>query len=87
MDVTWKEFLLATGLWLHGLFGAAIGGAATTLGNLVLMPDAFNFGTGLPMLGKSAFIGALVGAILYLKLSPVPKIKKDIVALKLTPQK
>jgi hypothetical protein len=85
MELTWKDILLSIAIWLHGLFGAAIGGAATTLGNLVLMPDTFNFGDGLPMLGKSAFIGAFVGAVLYLKLSPVPKIKKDIAAKKLAP--
>jgi hypothetical protein len=62
--------------WLHGLGSAAIGGAATALGAIVVKPEVFNLGKGLSDLLEMAAVGGLIAAASYLKQSPLPAIKE-----------
>lgn len=57
--------------WLKGLAAAALSGAASMLGAMVLDPDHFNTGN-LKHLGLVAGLGALTGTVGYLKQSPLP---------------
>lgn len=57
--------------WLKGLLAAAISGATSTLGAMVLDPDHFNTAN-LKHLGIIAGIGAVTGTVGYLKQSPLP---------------
>lgn len=59
-------------IWLHGLGGAFVGGAAAALSGAVSMPDTFNF-TKAGMLNMARIgIGAgFASAFLYLKQSPL----------------
>ena len=60
-------------LWLRGLIGAAVGGAANGITAIGLDPQTFNFSTGLVVLGKFVFISGLVSAALYIKTHPTPE--------------
>lgn len=63
---TWKS-------WLHSLFAAAIGGAATALSGVLTMPETFNFShDGLVHIGKIAAGGAIIPVLTLLKQSPLP---------------
>lgn len=57
--------------WLHGLLGAVISSAATTVG---AAGGASMAGTPLEIkqLGGAAVGGAITGAVLYLRQSPIP---------------
>ena len=59
-------------MWLRGLIGALIGGAANGITAMVLDPNTFNFSTGLLALGKFAFVSGIISAALWLKTHPVP---------------
>lgn len=58
-------------LWLRGLIGAAIGGAANGITVMIVEPQSFNFDAGLADLGKVVLISAIFGAGLYLKQKPI----------------
>jgi len=67
-----------TSIWLHGLAAALIGGAVNALSVLLVDPLGFNFGPGLGKLCSVAGAGALIGAVAYLKKSPLPgEVKHD----------
>lgn len=61
-------------LWLKGLLAAAIGGSANCLSVVIVDPDHFSPTAvgGYKKLGAVALGGAVVGAVMYLKQSPVP---------------
>jgi hypothetical protein len=59
--------------WLHSLAAAAIGGAASALGAVIISPDSFNWATtGFAKLGEVALVGAIVPVLALLKQSPLP---------------
>jgi hypothetical protein len=64
--------------WLHGLLSAFITGGASAAAAMVIKPDAFNFGAGLNDLGKMFVVSGIIGALAYLKASPLPAIKQKI---------
>lgn len=64
-------------IWLHGLLGAVIGGAANALTAILVKPQDFNLGDGLWNLQQMAAGGALIGAALYLAKHPVWKLDSD----------
>jgi hypothetical protein len=67
-------------IWLHGLVGAFIGGAAGAVssgfGSMIVDPEHFNLSAGLghtmELMGTVAFINGIITAAAYLKQSPVP---------------
>jgi hypothetical protein len=67
-------------VWLHGLLGAFIGGAAgavsSGLGSTLVAPQQFNLHQGLfhtlELMGTVALINGFITAAAYLKQSPVP---------------
>lgn len=59
-------------MWLRGLIGAVVGGAANGVLAMGIKPEQFNFGDGLTDLCKFAVGSAVISAALYLKQSPVP---------------
>lgn len=63
-------------IWLHGLFAAFIGGAATAVSCLVVEPATFNFAAGLSSTLKVAAVSGLISAAAYLKQSPLPPIEE-----------
>ena len=63
--------------WVHGLIGAAIGGAANSLSAAVIAPETFNLGKGLAQLGQLTACSAIISAALYLKQMPLPAIKEN----------
>lgn len=56
--------------WLKGLAAAAINGAATAAAAVAIRPDVFL--QDIMALAKLAFVGGLMGVLLYLKQSPLP---------------
>jgi hypothetical protein len=79
-----------TKVWLHSLVAAAIGGAASALGAVLISPSSFNFTlAGWENIGKIAFAGAVIPVLALLKKSPLPDTGPDIVdganSLKLNP--
>lgn len=64
-------------LWLKGLLAAVISGAANTVAVIIVDPDHFSPTAvgGFKKLGAVALGGAIVGAVMYLKQSPVPNNK------------
>ena len=83
--MNWKEMLFSAGVWLHGLLGAIIGGAAASIGSMVVDPETFNFGDGLKKMGTVALISGIINGAFYLKGSPVPAIKAKADLMKLPP--
>lgn len=63
--MTWKH-------WLHGLFGAAIGGGANAVTTMIIAPAQFNLQEGFRNVLMSAVVSSIVSAALYLKQSPLP---------------
>jgi hypothetical protein len=69
-----------TSAWLHGLMAALIGGGASAVTSVIVLPGsapgAFNFGAQLVPLLKNAgemfLVSGLLSAFLYLKQSPLP---------------
>lgn len=63
-------------VWLKGLLAAAISGAANSIAVIVVDPDHFSPAAvgGFKKLGLVAVTGAAVGAVMYLKQSPVPNV-------------
>lgn len=60
-------------VWLHSLAAAAIGGAASSLGGVLVAPNDFNFThAGLVKIGELALAGALLPVLALLKQSPLP---------------
>lgn len=60
-------------IWIRGLIGAAIGGAANSVTLMVIKPEDFNFTTGWTDLWHFAAISAVVSACLWLKTHPIPE--------------
>lgn len=87
MDVTWKEILLSGAFWFHGLLSAAVGGAATTISVMVVDADTFNIETGFKKILTVAAVSAIINVAAYLKLSPMPRIQKNLAAARLAPPK
>ncbi len=62
-------------IWIHGLFAAVIGGAATAASAALVDSGTFNFShAGLMALGKISLTAGAIATIAYLKQSPVPAI-------------
>lgn len=60
-------------LWAHGLVAALIGGTSTAISGAFADPAAFNLTPdGIHRLGKLAIGGGILGAVAYLKQSPLP---------------
>ena len=60
-------------VWVHSIVAAAIGGAATALGAVLVNPAAFNFTlAGWENIGKIALAGAVIPVLALLKQSPLP---------------
>lgn len=68
---------LSLELWLKGLLAAAITGAANCISVIIVDPDHFSPSAvgGFKKLGAIALGGGIVGAVMYLKQSPVPNNK------------
>lgn len=62
-------------VWLRGLAAAAVGGAANSAAAMFVDSQKFNLRSfeGLQSIGWLALSGAIIGAVLYLKQSPIPK--------------
>lgn len=60
-------------IWWRGLAAASISGGAQVVANIAADPYTFNFDDGIVALGKAAFVSAVIGALLYLKKSPIPE--------------
>lgn len=59
--------------WLHGLVAAFISGGANGITVMIVDPTQFNlFQGGAAKLGMVMLVGAIVGAALFLKQSPLP---------------
>jgi len=59
-------------VWIYGLLGACFNGGINSIGVLFIAPESFNFSNaGLKKLGELFAVGAIVGAYLYCKQSPV----------------
>ena len=59
-------------LWAMGILHAAISGGVNAVSSMIVAPDQFNLGDGLPRVLSMAGVGALLGVVLYLKQSPLP---------------
>ncbi len=69
-----------TKVWLHSLVAAAIGGAASALGAVLISPASFNFTlAGWENIGKIALAGAVIPVLALLKQSPLPDTGPNIV--------
>ncbi len=59
--------------WLYSLLSAGIGGAANSLGGVIVAPSVFNFThEGLIKIGQLALFGFAVPVLALLKQSPLP---------------
>lgn len=58
--------------WLHGLLGAVVSGAATAVGAVAGMVGSGETHMDAGAVTGAAVGGAITGAVLYLKQSPVP---------------
>jgi hypothetical protein len=59
--------------WLYSLISAGIGGAANSLGGVIVAPSVFNFShEGLIKIGQLALFGFAVPVLALLKQSPLP---------------
>jgi hypothetical protein len=58
-------------IWLQGLLGAVVSGTATTVG-AAGAASAAGSPLAIKQIGGAAIGGALAGAVLYLKQSPIP---------------
>lgn len=59
-------------VWIYGLLGACFNGGINSIGVLFIAPESFNFSNaGLKKLCELFAVGAIVGAYLYCKQSPV----------------
>lgn len=66
--MTWKS-------WIHSIVAAAIGGAASALGAVLVDPSVFNFTlAGWENIGKIALAGAIIPVLALLKQSPLPDV-------------
>jgi hypothetical protein len=62
--------------WLYSLFSAGIGGAASSLGGVIVAPSVFNFTPeGWAKIGELALFGFAVPVLALLKQSPLPGIQ------------
>lgn len=59
-------------LWLKGLVGALIGGAANAITVAIVDPQTFNINEGADKLWTVAWVSGIFSAAMYLKQSPVP---------------
>ena len=84
--MTAKEMLFSAAVWFHGLLGAIIGGAAASIGAMVVDPATFNFGEGLKKMATVAAISGIINGAFYLKNSPVPAIKAKADLMGLPPK-
>lgn len=62
-----------TKVWIHSLVAAAIGGAASALGLIIVSPSSVTWTlAGARSLGEVALIGAVIPVLALLKQSPLP---------------
>jgi hypothetical protein len=74
-------------IWLHGLAGAFVGGAAAALSGAISMPNTFNFSrAGMLNMARIGAGSGLASAFLYLKQSPLWAMRTTA-TLTETPQK
>jgi hypothetical protein len=67
-----EERIMTWQVWLKGLAGAVIGGAANSIVLMIVDPLTFNLAEGLPKLETVAIVSAIISAAMYLKQSPLP---------------
>ena len=68
-----KEDVMNWRTWLYSLLSAGIGGAANSLGGVIVAPSVFNFThEGLIKIGQLALFGFAVPVLALLKQSPLP---------------
>lgn len=67
-----RDYVLDWRNWLRGLFGAIVGGVASSITVIIVAPDTFNFDDGFGKLCKVALISAIYNAALFLKSKPLP---------------
>lgn len=60
-------------IWAKGLIHAGISGGTVVFSTMIIDPQTFNFGEGLPNLFKAAGISAIVSIAKYLSANPMPK--------------
>jgi len=65
-------------IWIYGMISAAIGAAANTVTVMIVAPETFNINEGLNKVLAVAGIAALVAVCSYLKQSPLPGCKKQM---------
>ena len=66
--------LMRLRLWLLGLLHAVVAGASNAAAGALADPAHFNLShEGLIALGKLAATGALIGLVMFLKQSPLPR--------------
>lgn len=61
-------------VWVRGIFGGAIGGAASSICMTVVDPSTFNFHEGWPKLWHLLCISSLVSVAMFLRQSPLPAV-------------
>lgn len=62
--------------WLYSIFSAGIGGAASSLGGVIVAPSVFNFTpAGWAKIGELALFGFVVPVLALLKQSPLPPVQ------------
>lgn len=62
--------------WIYSLLSAGIGGAANSLGGVIVAPSVFNFThAGMAKIGELALFGFVVPVLTLLKASPLPPIQ------------
>jgi len=66
----------SAGIWAHGLGSAAISGVSTAIAAALVAPETFNINDGLNQLLQLGLVGGIIGAVNYLKQSPLPPIDK-----------
>ena len=63
-------------VWAYSLFSGGIGGAANSLGGVVVAPSVFNFThAGWIKIGELALFGFAVPVLAFLKQSPLPALQ------------
>jgi len=63
-------------VWIYSLLSGGIGGAANSLGGVIVAPSVFNFThAGLVKIGELALFGFAVPVLAFLKQSPLPPIQ------------
>lgn len=74
MPLMSRETLLSWEFWVYNVVAAFIGGSATVVAAMVIAPETFNLHD-LHKLFELAGASGIINVAMYLKKSPLPKIK------------